>query len=101
EGFYRRHEELLAAHAWYWENSRFQLHPVGLLRPNDHGLFDIQGNVSEWCADFIQGMGSKEQIFGGISYLFSALDGSRSLRSAHPDYKHPSVGFRIAVKVRP
>jgi hypothetical protein len=42
---------LLAAYAWYATNSRGRTHDVGLLKPNDFGLFDVLGNVNEWCLD--------------------------------------------------
>ena len=43
---------LLGKYAWYMENSqqRWML-PVGSLKPNDFGLFDMLGNAMEWCQD--------------------------------------------------
>jgi formylglycine-generating enzyme required for sulfatase activity len=42
----------LADHAWYFENSGFKTQPVGELLPNPLGIYDIHGNVYEWCADW-------------------------------------------------
>ncbi len=44
-------EDLIAKYAWCVVNSSSRLHPVGSLRPNDLGLFDIHGNAWEWCQD--------------------------------------------------
>ena len=38
-----------AAVAWYFENSESRPHPVGLKEPNGLGLYDMTGNVWEWC----------------------------------------------------
>jgi serine/threonine protein kinase/formylglycine-generating enzyme required for sulfatase activity/WD40 repeat protein len=42
-------EELLAKYAWYLKNSNQRSWPVGSLKPNDFGLFDMYGNNWEWC----------------------------------------------------
>ena len=46
--FFGLPSELLSKYAWYGANSLIKTHPVGLLKPNDLGLFDINGNVWVW-----------------------------------------------------
>jgi eukaryotic-like serine/threonine-protein kinase len=41
--------ELVGKHAWYRGNSRERAHPCALTIPNDLGLFDMLGNMIEWC----------------------------------------------------
>jgi formylglycine-generating enzyme required for sulfatase activity len=41
--------DLLTKYAWYQKNSQEKTWPVGSLKPNDLGLFDVQGNVYTWC----------------------------------------------------
>jgi eukaryotic-like serine/threonine-protein kinase len=44
-------ESLLPSFAWCPQNADGRLHPVGLLMPNDFGIFDMYGNAAEWCFD--------------------------------------------------
>ena len=49
--YYGDTESLLPRYAWYLVNGDQRTWPVASLKPNDFGLFDMQGNVYEWCYD--------------------------------------------------
>ncbi len=101
----------LTNYAWYSANSGNRLRPVGQKLPNGWGLYDMHGNVFEWCQSFWgstlpggtvvdpQGpaTGSRRVIRSG--YWGSSGRGSRSaLRdNDYPDTKHFGVGFRVVL----
>ncbi len=104
----------LGDHAWFKENSSVTTHPVGEKRPNAWGLYDMHGNVWEWCADWYDegyyksspvddpaapSVGSDRVTRGG-SWDFAAT----GCRAADRDKRLPGVrnlglGFRVAAVV--
>ena len=82
--------------AWYDENSGGTTHPVGILEPNDFGLYDMLGNVWEWCWDLYAKNKSYRVIRGGgWSDLAWYLRTSLRLRG-EPDYRYSGIGFRCS-----
>jgi formylglycine-generating enzyme required for sulfatase activity len=107
--------ELLGKYAWFNLNSLGRSRPVGSLRPNDLGLFDMHGNAWEWCQDaykpFRGGAGKAVDDIENIKdienkYLRVLRGGSFDLhaslvRSARRSLNGPSLrdvlnGFRVA-----
>jgi formylglycine-generating enzyme required for sulfatase activity len=97
--------------AWYAKNSDMHVHPVGHKQPNQLGLYDMSGNVEEWCSDYYAtSYGSKDTVenpqgpTGGKSRVVRG-GGCRSdaeelvvtRRAGYlPDTKSLSLGFRLA-----
>jgi formylglycine-generating enzyme required for sulfatase activity len=103
-------ESRLGDYGWFDGNSGDQTHPVGRKKANAWGLFDMHGNVWEWCsdryADYGRGdvtdpqgpSGASVRVFRGGSWLYPAW----SCRSAYRDGHAPSrrlfdLGFRLAL----
>jgi len=78
--------------------------PVGSFPPNGFGLFDMAGNVSEWCLDRYHPLGSGGPFKPGVLRVLkggSWYSWARDLRcaarqSAAPDYSDGYIGFRVA-----
>jgi serine/threonine protein kinase/formylglycine-generating enzyme required for sulfatase activity len=49
--YYGQTDELLGKYAWHLQNASERAWPVGSLKPNDLGLFDMHGNLFIWCQD--------------------------------------------------
>ena len=53
---------MLGQYAWFSENSEKKTHPVGQKKPNQLGLFDMHGNVWQWCQDLYGDYPQKEVV---------------------------------------
>jgi formylglycine-generating enzyme required for sulfatase activity len=103
----------LTDYAWYGNNSAFQTHPVGQKLPNPWGLYDMHGNVFEWCQGWYgtypggsvtdpQGpaTGSSRMSRGGRWSPWDDFPGY--CRSAYRFYSRPGnryndIGFRVVL----
>ncbi len=55
--------------AWYFKNSSDSTHEVGLKKPNELGLYDMAGNVMEFCKDIDGGKSIDGKAIKGGTYL--------------------------------
>jgi formylglycine-generating enzyme required for sulfatase activity len=116
EGFAYSGSHELATVGWFGENSHRGTMPVGVKAPNALGLYDMSGNVWEWCQDWFdegyyqacyeQGLvidpagaaeGSNRMDCGG-SWDLRAQDCRVALRGlSSPGYRYRNLGFRLSL----
>lgn len=98
--------------AWYDGNSGDKIHPVKEKKANELGLYDMSGNVWEWCQDWYGEYSGKAQTnpqgpSSGVQRVCRGgcwLDDARYCRVSHctdlpPAYSHFYLGFRLVMSL--
>ncbi|MBN1867911.1 formylglycine-generating enzyme family protein [Candidatus Sumerlaeota bacterium] len=97
----------LSDYAWYGANSGGSIHPVGQKTPNAWGLYDMHGNVWEWCLSLYKPYPYKDdgrndlsadgpRVVRGGCWLIDADNCRSACRYyVNPDYRADAFGFRL------
>jgi len=109
--YYGTSVTLLPKYAWFEDNSDDRLWPVGMKKPNDYGLFDMLGELLEWCDNiYLEDYGYSDDSGTGTdleNMVYRVLRGgvfsspASDLRSAWRGFSVPTsrtnnIGFRVA-----
>lgn len=94
---------------WYDKNSGDRPHIVATKQPNELGIFDMSGNVGEWCGDGYKDYSSQEQtdpdipveyhycLRGGEYYAYDNMCKVSYRSGSTEDYEEEYIGFRLAL----
>ena len=102
--------ELLPKYAWFERNSNGKAQPVGLLKPNDFGCFDMLGNIWQWNLNIYQTKPQSEDsedelvvkgidrraLRGGTFYDAASVCRASNRNYSEPAYRYDYFGFRPA-----
>ncbi len=102
------HSDDMSSFGWYSPNSQGTTHPVGQKQANAWGLYDMLGNVYEWCEDWVDiypremvtdphgpSSGSRRVARGGSWFVHANRTRSYFRDSFNPEYRFADMGFRI------
>ncbi|MCQ2588393.1 MAG: formylglycine-generating enzyme family protein [Treponema sp.] len=85
--------------AWYGGNSNDKTHDVGTKQPNKAGLYDMSGNVWEWCWNtWTWSEDSSDRVFRGGSWdinLYEYFCTVSYRNDGYPDSRYDDLGFRV------
>ena len=109
-GYQYSGSNVLSDVAWYADNSGSKTHNVGAKAPNELGIYDMSGNVWEWCQDWKKSYSSSPQtnpkgpssgssrVYRGGSWILSARGCRVASRDCFtPDYGGIDLGLRLAL----
>ena len=119
EGYKYSGSDRMKEVGWYDENSGDKTRPVGEKMANELGIFDMSGNVLEWCKDWYSDDYYQECISKGIvknpkgaatgfrrvlrggSWFRGTRECRASVRyDASPETRHDAIGFRLALSLQ-
>ena len=99
KGFEYAGSDNIDAVGWYGNNSGGQTHAVGQKQPNDLGIYDMSGNVWEWCSDWYSKKKGHRVLRGGSWSSDPDLSRVAYRANGTPDYRYGNIGFRLALSL--